>query len=121
VEKTVLIVDDDEGFQRVAQELLERKGYRVIGRAAGAEEARRRTTELDPDIILMDVGLPDTSGVALAEELQQGREGRPVMLLTSADPQAVPSRVLACSSACGFVPKIELAGTDLDRYLHGWA
>jgi len=117
VGKTVLIVDDDEGFHSVAQELFEQRGYEVVGHAAGAAEARRRATELDPDVVLLDVGLPDGNGVVLAGELLQGGEGRPCMLLTSANPQAVPDHVLARSAACGFVAKTDLANADLDRYL----
>jgi DNA-binding response OmpR family regulator len=116
VKKTVLIVDDDEGFQRVARQLLEQRGYEVVGLASGVEEARRRAAELDPDIVLLDVGLPDGSGVALANELRR-RGSRPAMLLTSADPQAVPLRVLERSAGCGFVAKIALADIDLEPYL----
>jgi CheY-like chemotaxis protein len=117
VGKTVLIVDDDEGFHSVAQELFEQRGYEVVGHAAGAAEARRRASELDPDVVLLDVGLPDGNGVVLADELLQGGEGRPRMLLTSANPQAVSDHVVARSAACGFVAKTDLANADLDRYL----
>ncbi len=119
MEKTVLIVDDDAGFRRVARQLLEHRGYKVIGCAAGVEEARERASTLDPDVILMDVSLPDGNGVELAAELGGGRGGRPVTLLTSSDPHAVPGHVLAGNAACGFLAKTELAQADLDGYLRG--
>jgi two-component system nitrate/nitrite response regulator NarL len=117
VGRTVLIVDDDKGFHSVAQEIFEQHGYEVVGHAAGAAEARTRASELDPDVVLLDVGLPDGNGVVLAGELMRASVGRPTMLLTSANPQAVPEHVLTRTAACGFIAKTDLANTDLDRYL----
>jgi DNA-binding NarL/FixJ family response regulator len=117
VARSVLIVDDDEGFRGVARELLGQRGYMVVGSANGAAEARTRVAELDPDVVLLDVKLLDGDGVALADELAGIRAGRPSILLTSSDPLAVPEHVLACSAACGFLAKTELVHADLDRYL----
>ncbi len=117
--KTVLIVDDDREFHIVARALLEQRGYEVVGHATAAAEARLRAEQLDPDIVLLDVGLPDGSGAVLADELMQGREGRPRTLLTSANPGAVPAHALARSAASGFIPKSDLAKVDLEQYLEG--
>src|SRR5205823_3187433 len=72
---TALIVDDHPGFRAVARRLLEGAGFRVVGEAsegAGALAAARR---LRPDLVLLDIGLPDMDGIRVAEVLAQ--EGDP--------------------------------------------
>ena len=104
-----MIVDDDQGFGRVAAEILADRGYRVVGHATTAAEARRQCDLLAPDAVLLDVRLPDGDGVALAGELAAGPHP-PTVLLTSSDRKAVPPEHLRRSGAYGFVPKTELAG-----------
>jgi two-component system nitrate/nitrite response regulator NarL len=113
---SVLIVDDDAGYRRVAGELLEARGYSVVGHASTAREALARTGELRPDAILLDVRLPDGSGLAIAGGLSS-RSDSPRILLVSTDAEAVSRRDLEACGAAGFVGKAGLAGTDLDRYL----
>ena len=112
----MLIVDDDRGFARAATEMLADRGYRVLGLATTIAEALAKYDELDPDAILLDVRLPDGDGVALAKILRT-RPGRPRILLTSTDRTAVSSELLGQSGAGGFIPKSELVGSDLDRFL----
>lgn len=113
---SVLIVDDDLGFRRVAAELFTDRGYRVVGTACSAREALLRVAELSPDVVLLDVKLPDGDGLAVAAKLCAGGHGGKV-LLTSSDRAAVTGALLKSCGASGFVPKAELATTDLDRYL----
>ena len=61
--KTVLIVDDHSGFRATARELLECEGYEVVGEAADAATAIAEARRLQPDIVLLDVQLPDFDGV----------------------------------------------------------
>jgi DNA-binding NarL/FixJ family response regulator len=111
----VLVVDDDAGFRRAARELLHERGYEVVGEAAGTQEALATAALLDPDAVLLDVGLPDGDGLELADRLCDGR-GHPRVLLTSSDLEAVPLELLQASSARGFVPKADIAAADLDLY-----
>jgi DNA-binding NarL/FixJ family response regulator len=114
MEISVLIVDDDHDFGRAAAELLADRGYRVLGQATTAAEALARCDQLDPDAVLLDVGLPDGDGVTLAQKLN-ARPHRPRILLTSSDRKAVsPERVRQCG-ASGFIPKAHLVRCDLDR------
>jgi DNA-binding NarL/FixJ family response regulator len=113
---SVLIVDDDRGFGRAAAEMLADRGYRVLGQATSAAEALTKCDELDPNAVLLDVRLPDGDGVLLAKTLGTHR-ARPRVLLTSTDRTAVSSELLRESGASGFIPKSELAGSDLDRFL----
>jgi CheY-like chemotaxis protein len=115
---SVLIVDDDRGFGRAATEMLADRGYRVLGQATTITEALVRCDQLGPDAVLLDVRLPDGDGVLLAEMLR-ARPDRPRVLLTSTDRNAVSDAMLRHSGASGFLPKTELADSDLDRFLTG--
>ena len=115
IQTTVLIVDDDPGFGRAAAEMLVARGYRVVGKATSADEAVQECNRLRPDAVLLDVSLPDGNGVALAETLGAARE-RLRILLTSTDRNAVSPARLEHSAASGFVPKPELARTNLDTF-----
>ncbi len=113
---SVLLVDDDASYRRVASELLDARGYRVVGCAATAREALLRADELGPDAILLDVRLPDGDGISIADGLS-ARSDAPRILLVSTDPDAVSREDLAECGAVGFVAKARLIGADLDRYL----
>lgn len=104
-----MIVDDDEGFCRVAAELLADRGYRVLGCATSATEAVIKCEALAPDAVLLDMRLPDGDGAELAGALH-ARPDPPVILLTSSDRKAVLPEQVREIGACGFVPKTELAG-----------
>ena len=82
--KTVLLVDDDEGFLLAAGRLLEAEGYDVV-RAPGADEARARLDEALPDLILLDVIMPGKDGFTFADEMAKDARlaGIPVVLVTA--------------------------------------
>jgi CheY-like chemotaxis protein len=113
---SVLIVDDDSGFGRAAAEMLEDRGYRVLGHATTAWAAMAKCRQLSPDAVLLDVRLPDGNGVALAERLR-ALPDQPRILLTSSDRKAVLAEALSQSGAIGFIPKTDLARTDLGSLL----
>jgi DNA-binding NarL/FixJ family response regulator len=113
---TVLIVDDDPGFRRVAAELLAARGYRVIGEAGGIQEGLAFIQASKPDAVLLDVQLEDGDGISLATRLSAEWDA-PRILLTSTDAGAAPPSVVEECGAAGFVAKDTLAGTDLHRYL----
>ncbi len=69
--RSVLIVDDDEAFRALAARIVTGWGHVVIGAAGGVAEAITRSNELRPDTALVDVGLPDGDGFALAELLRR--------------------------------------------------
>ncbi len=112
----VLIVDDDLEFGHVAADLLADCGYDVVGQATTANEAVAVCDRLDPDAILLDVRLPDSHGITLAERLREVNDRRNI-LLTSSDREAIrPEQVQQCG-ASGFVPKTQLAKRDLGPFL----
>jgi DNA-binding NarL/FixJ family response regulator len=108
-QQTVLIVDDHAGFRRAARALLEAEGYAVVDEVATGREALEAALRLHPDLVLLDVGLPDVDGLEVCRRLQ-GR-GSMIVLTSSRDASDYPSvdRV----GARGFIPKAELSGDAL--------
>ena len=115
---TVLVVDDDVRFRLMAAELLSGLGFEVVAQAADAAAAIAECKRTRPDAALVDVNLPDTDGFTLARALARCRS-QPRVLLTSTDGGAANADALAEAGAVGFVPKTELAVTDLTPYLRG--
>ena len=111
--KTVLIVDDHAGFRRSARALLEAdERLEVVGEAGTGVDAVDSTTRLRPDIVLLDIALPDIDGFAVCESVMQG-EIPPVVVLTSSRSRFSFGTRLAVSSARGFIAKDDLTATRL--------
>jgi CheY-like chemotaxis protein len=111
---TVMIVDDAAVIRRLARELLERRGYTVVGEADCAATALTLADALMPDAVLLDVCLPDADGFEVSAALTAAAaNGAPAVLLMTADPQIGYYTMIERSGARGLVAKAELAGTDL--------
>jgi DNA-binding NarL/FixJ family response regulator len=107
--RTVLIVDDHEGFRNSARALLEADGFDVVGEAGSGIEALEVAAALRPDIILLDIPLPGLDGFGVAERLAEVAEAPAVVLVSSRDAIAFGPR-LAQTPARGFIPKSGLSG-----------
>jgi DNA-binding NarL/FixJ family response regulator len=108
----VLIVDDHPSFRASARRLLESEGYEVVGEAGDGASALAAAAELEPDLVLLDVALPDRDGFAIAAELQPAK----VILVSSRD-GADFGTLVEHSGALGFVPKHELCGATVAALL----
>ncbi|MGW4111161.1 response regulator [Actinosynnema sp. NPDC004786] len=106
---SVLLVDDHAGFRRVARRLLESEGLTVVGEAADGREALARARELRPDVVVLDVLLPDVDGLTVAEELAALPVPPRVVLISSLARAELGERIDA-SPAAGFLPKDEFSG-----------
>ena len=109
---TVLIVDDHSGFRRMARRMLEEDGFRVVAEAVDAAGALAAARLHRPQLVLLDVQLPDLDGFAVAEALAAGTLPPVVVLTSSRSASDYGSRV-GRSPAQGFVPKAELSGPAL--------
>ena len=78
-----LIVDDHEGFRSAARALLERAGHDVIGEADDGESALTEYLRFTPDLVVLDLQLPDTDGFAVAVALSRVAEPPAVVLVTA--------------------------------------
>jgi DNA-binding NarL/FixJ family response regulator len=112
VKTSVLVVDDDATFRGLAARMLERMGLSVVGEADTVESASAAARALRADAALVDVGLPDGSGIALAIELAE-LPWSPRIVLTSTDPDAVTEELLRSCGAAAFIPKEDLPGSAL--------
>jgi DNA-binding NarL/FixJ family response regulator len=116
VEGTVLIVDDNARFRVRARQRLEADGYAVVAEAADGASALEAARRHRPDVVLLDVGLPDMSGLSVAERLAREPDGPAVVLTSTYDVSDFGDR-LARSGARGFVAKAALSGEALSAVL----
>ena len=114
--RSVLVVHDDPAFRRLAVRMLTAAGLEVVAEAGTADAAMEAARSLQPAAVLVDVDLPDRSGIALALELS-ALPWRPRILLTSVDFDAArPDDVRRCG-ANAFVHKADLPNWSLARLL----
>ena len=113
---TVLIVDDHPSFRASARALLEAEGFEVVGEAEDGVHALRAASELHPDVVLLDVQLPDFDGFEVADRLTKNGNG-PAVVLTSSREGSDFGRLVADSGARGFIAKAELSGAAIAALL----
>jgi two-component system, NarL family, invasion response regulator UvrY len=106
----VLVVDDHPAFRRALTSALNMiKGIEVAGEAAGGEEATERARSDDPDLILMDLSMPDVDGIEAMRKIHREQPDLPVVILTAhADPGV--EKEAREAGASGFLAK----GTALE-------
>ena len=114
--RTVLIVDDHPGFRAAARALLEAGEFDVVGEAEDAATAVAAVAELRPEVVLLDVHLPDADGFAVAETLASAGVSAAIVLVSSRDVSSFRRR-LAANPGWSFIPKSELSGAALSAAL----
>jgi DNA-binding NarL/FixJ family response regulator len=96
--------------------MLEAGGFEVAGEAGDAASARRAVRELAPDVVLLDVQLPDGDGVALASELTANGKPPEIVLCSSRSADEL-GPALDRSGARGFLTKDELSPARIRELL----
>ena len=117
--RRVLIIDDHPSFRRLASKLLEAGGFAVIGEAEDGREGLAEARRLKPDVVMLDVLLPDTSGFAVAQALTEGPGAAPVVVLVSSRSASDIASALERSPAQGFIPKRELTAAAFAAVVDG--
>ncbi len=110
---TVLIVDDHPSFRASARMLLESEGFVVVGEAESGLRAIEAVRDLHPDLVLLDVQLPDIDGIEVAARLTSNGAAPAIVLTSSRDLADLGS----LGGARGFIPKSELSGAALEAFL----
>ena len=116
VPAAVLIVDDNARFRVRARRLLEASGYTVVAEAPDGAAALEAAGRLQPDVVQLDLVLPDMSGLSVAEHLARGPDPPAVVLTSTHDAADFGERIGRCG-ARGFVPKGELSAEALSGLL----
>jgi DNA-binding NarL/FixJ family response regulator len=104
----VLIVDDHPSFRRFAGRVLEAAGFAVVGDAQDAASALEGVARLRPDVVVLDIMLPDRSGVEVAQELSATPDP-PQVVLTSSQ--------VDLAGTAAFLPKHRFSGAALAELL----
>jgi DNA-binding NarL/FixJ family response regulator len=112
----VLIVDDHPSFRTTARAVLEAEGFAVVGEAEDGASGLDAAAKLAPQLVLLDVHLPDIDGFEVAARLTNGGGGPAVVLVSSRDGSDF-GPLVSRSGAKGFIPKAELSGAALRALL----
>jgi DNA-binding NarL/FixJ family response regulator len=112
-----LLVDDNEAFIETARRVLDRDGVRVTGTASNIAEALLQASELQPDIVLVDIILGDENGFDLARRLAESHARDLAVIMISSDTEDDYADLVAESPAVGFLPKDELSADGIRRLL----
>jgi DNA-binding NarL/FixJ family response regulator len=112
----LLIVDDNARFRERARRRLESDGYEVVAEAADGASALDAARLHKPEVVLLDVGLPDMSGLTVAERLTSEPDPPAVVLTSTREAADFGDRVARCG-ARGFVPKASLSGEAIAALL----
>lgn len=114
--RKAVIIDDHAGFRAQAAELLRASGYEVVGSCPDGRSALAALSALRPDVVLLDVQLPDIDGFSLVAQLDGVCAGTTIVLISTREAADYGSRVRR-SGAVGFISKAELSGQSLANVL----
>jgi DNA-binding NarL/FixJ family response regulator len=110
--RTILIVDDHPSFLAAARFLLETEGFEIVGVAADGESAVREALRSSPEIVLLDVSLPDMDGFEVAARLRAAGASSTIVFTSSREKSDFGSLIVD-SGGAGFITKAELSGESL--------
>jgi len=108
----ILLVDDFEPWRQSARSMLKRRAeLQLVGEVADGLEAVQKASELKPDLILLDIGLPNLNGIEAAKQIRQLVPDAKILFLTLINDPDVPLKALS-SGGHGYVLKSD-AGSEL--------
>lgn len=100
----VLAVDDAVFIRVTLREMLERHGYEVVGEASNGIEGVKKYNELKPDLVTMDITMPEMDGIAALRKIKQiNPQAKVIMISAMGQEKSVKESILA--GACGFILK----------------
>jgi response regulator NasT len=101
----ILIAEDDDNARTLLVELLNTMGHVVVAEVSGGREAIERAKDVVPDVVLLDVHMPDGSGIEAAEQITAQVPGVAVVLFSGDESVQLTEREVAATAAIAFLPK----------------
>jgi DNA-binding NarL/FixJ family response regulator len=112
---SVIVVDDQKPFLLAARAVVRRsEGFALVGEALNGREAIELARELRPDVVLMDINMPEMGGIEATREITRERPETFVILCSTYDAVDLPSEART-SGARAYVHKEQLSATTLRR------
>src|SRR5947208_443583 len=101
----ILIAEDDDNARTLLVELLNSMGHVVVAEVTGGRDAIERAKDVVPDVVLLDVHMPDGSGIEAAEQIAAQVPGVAVVLFSGDQTITLSEREIAATAAIAFLPK----------------
>jgi AmiR/NasT family two-component response regulator len=101
----VLVAEDDENARSLITDLLSTLGHTVVAEVSTGREAFERAKDVVPDVVLLDVHMPDGSGIEAAELITQTVPGVAVVLFSGDQTLTLSDREVTATAAIAFLPK----------------
>ncbi len=114
--RRILVIDDNTAFRGAVSQLLESGGFVVVAGAATGASGVQLARNHEPDLVIVDVQLPDSDGFDVAEQLA-GLDPAPQVILTSSLDSSDFGALVRESPARGFIPKAELSARAIEALL----
>jgi DNA-binding NarL/FixJ family response regulator len=114
----ILICEDDERLAALVAETLDADGrFIVVARANTGDEAVRLAEQHEPDVVLMDIGMPGLDGIAATRAIHARDSGQHIVVYTGSDEYGDVSRADEAGAA-GYLHKDALTSPDLAEAIH---
>ena len=101
----VLLAEDDASARTLLAQVLVACGHIVVAQVSTGRESVERALALNPDVVLLDVHMPDGSGIEAAEKITRERPGTAVILFTGDASTALSDEQVSATAAVAFLPK----------------
>src|ERR687884_1964803 len=101
----ILLAEDDDNARAILVELLIALGHLVVAEVSSGRDAVERSKDVAPDVVLLDVHMPDGSGIEAAEQITQAVPGVAVVLFTGDQTVALSEHDVTATAAIALLPK----------------
>ena len=87
--KNILVCDDAAFMRMMIKDILSKNGYTVVGEAENGAKAVEKYNELEPDLVLMDITMPEMDGIQALKKIKEGDSGAAVIMCSAMGQQAM--------------------------------
>lgn len=98
MEKTILICDDATFIRMMIKDVLTKNGYEVVGEASNGKESVEKYQELKPDLVLLDITMPEMDGIQALKEIVKIDKEAKVIMCSAMGQQSQVNEALECGA-----------------------